>query len=119
MQRRIDNAAYTFSQQPFLLEAIDDSYALFLSTGVLPVDKRMAWPVLKRALCARKVGGGVSHQEPGAPLAGPPREQVFREAVHQLRQVRQAARGVIRALVSAGLDPTDPDFIPREYPKAR
>ena len=80
-------------------------------SGDLPDNRRIAWAVLKRVLCARRAGG-MSSQTPKGRLAGPPREQLFREAAHPCEPARIAARVVIRALVDIGEDPSDPEFVP-------
>lgn len=94
--------------------AIDDLYSRFLSTGELPPVRKAAWDVLERALRAGR-GGRVSWQEHSRPLAGPPRERVFREATHENDTARDAARLLIRILVDAGDDPSDPERIPSDY----
>src|SRR5690606_1198618 len=103
------------SDQPVSVPALDDLYRRFLVTGELPEQPATAWPVLQRALCARR-GGGVWPQSHGQPLAGPPREKVVREAVHENPLARCAARKLIDILVEAGYDPSDPEFIPSDYP---
>lgn len=110
IDRRLDRAGHSIDQQPLAPDAIDGHYTQFLGTGDLPDNRRIAWAVLKRALCARR-SGRVSFQASRGPLAGPPREQLFREATHSCDAARIAARLVIRTLVANGEDPSDPEFV--------
>ena len=120
--RRLTAAAHAIGTRPLALDAIDHAYAKFLRTGEVPDDRRLAWSVLERALHARKasvdIGGGLVGGRARASstgyITGPPREQVFREAVHTTEPPRMAARQLIKLLVSAGYDPTDPEFIPSD-----
>ncbi len=112
--RRLQTTEQILSNQSISPSALDDLYKRFLSSGELPPARNAAWEVLKRTLSARR-GGRVSPQQYGAPLAGPPRERVFREAIHPNKSARDAARTLIRMLVEAGYDPTDPEFIPSDY----
>jgi hypothetical protein len=112
--RRLSTAEVIVGSRPVSPSAIDDLYSRFLRTGELPSSRKAAWGVLQRSLCARR-GGRVSYQENHRPLAGPPREQVFREAVHEHDTARDAARLLIEILVEAGDDPSDPEFIPSDY----
>ena len=112
--RRLSTAEVIVGSRPVSPSAIDDLYSRFLRTGELPSSRKTAWGVLQRSLCARR-GGRVSYQENNRPLAGPPREQVFREAVHEHEPGREAARLLIEILVEGGDDPSDPEFIPSDY----
>jgi len=131
--KRLDAAANAIGSRPLQLQAIDYAYAGFLRNGELPEDCRLAWSVLKRALHARKPpvetasadsvlwalqGSANEHRaasgNQGGYISGPPREQVFQEAVHSSAGPRQFARLLISLLVGAGSDPTDPEFIPSD-----
>lgn len=114
MHRRMQNTEDLLRDQPVSTAALDDLYERFLQRGELPMARNAAWGVLKRTLSARR-GGKVSRQEFGCPPAGPPREQVFREAVFDSEAARNPARALIRILVEAGFDPSDPEFIPSDY----
>lgn len=114
------------NNQPLNPAAIDQAYAEFLETGELHEDRRIAWTVLKRALHARKrrVDPHNGHDSPfqrrvgdgdsAGYIAGPPREQVFREAVSTFGPARKCARLLIDLLVEGDDDPTDPEFIPSD-----
>jgi len=45
----------------------------------------------------------------------PPRERLFREAIHPFEHVRKTARKLLKALASEGYDPGDPEFVPSDY----
>lgn len=96
-------------------QALNDMYSRFVSTGELSTHLGHAWHVLERALIARR-GTRANYQGSGKPLVGPAREQVFREAAHSFEPARIAARFLIRTLVDAGRDPSDPEFIPSDIP---
>lgn len=121
--RRLDVIAQTVRALPFHKQAIDRAYEALLQVGELPADDRLAWTVLERALYARRetVEGRriEARAVAGAPIDGPPRRRVFREAVHCFAPARTAARELIAMLVAAGRDPTDAEFIPSdiELPK--
>ena len=112
--RRLDLVASIVNTQPLSQQALNELYAKFLKAGELPNDARTARAVVERALVARR-SGGITRQEEGLPIAGPPREQVLREAAQPFDVPRKAARLLIEILVEGGGDPTDPEFIPSDY----
>ncbi len=121
--KRLRATENAIRSKPYLLAAIDSAYAKFLRTGELPEDRSLAWHVLERALSARKEAADkrvytrriVSLPEI-KPISGPPRERVFKEAVHEFKPARDLARFVISVLVRSGRDPTDVEFIPSDVP---
>lgn len=136
-QKRLSAAADAIQAQPF---AVDNAYAVFIETGDLPTDLRLARTVVDRALTARrrvpsrvdgdgsgdKLGSVVatleakarrtssSNTPPGNYITGPARRRVFLEAVQPFDLARDTARYVIKDLVRRGGDPTDAEFIPSD-----
>jgi hypothetical protein len=105
----------------------DAAYERFKQTGELPDAEKLARACIDRALnYGHSVRNGMRvldiretlraldrlgktpEREPGWQ---PPRKQLFLEAVYGWEVVRMAARIVIKALVTMGLDPEDPDFV--------
>lgn len=113
---RLNKAQAKLHRIPLGLRSIDDAYSTFLAHGTLPTDRTLAGEVLHRALHARKPLPPSAEQLDQAAAGtlwqpyGTTREMLFREAVCDLKEVRDFARSVIEVVVKAGHDPTDPEL---------
>jgi hypothetical protein len=122
--KRLRTVAERISRFPYRYEAIDDAYAQFLADGTLPDDDALASRVLKRVLHARKPlppDPDDLLQTASRPLSQPygsTREMVFREACCTVKPARDLARDLLKAVVQAGYDPTDPEIIQPELEPA-
>lgn len=114
--KRLQAVQNRISRFPYRFEAIDNAYAQFLEDGTLPDDCSLAWRALLRVLKARKPQADLleEHLAAGNTLwqpCGTTREMLFREACCSDRAVRALARCLLKAMVGAGYDPTDPEVI--------
>lgn len=109
--KRVHAAKARLNRFPYRYEAIDNAYARFLEDGTLTEDDSIAGCVLLRVLNARKP----LPPDPEAPVLyqpyGTTREMLFREACCKVAEVRTFARDLLRVLVQAGHDVTDPELI--------
>jgi len=113
-KKRLQATANRIARMPVQYHAIDDAYTRFLEDGTLPKDCNLAGAVLQRALNARKPVPEQVAELRALGLDQPfgtTREMVFREAVCDLEPARDLARLILRAIVLAGADPTDPEVI--------
>ena len=116
--RRLQAAQDRISRFPYRYHAVDDAYAQFLKDGTLPEDLTLAAAVMHRVLNARKppkeretwrlelIASGALRQPNGSA-----REMFFSEACSEAKWLRDFARGLLKAVVQAGHDPTDPEMI--------
>jgi hypothetical protein len=111
---RVQKTQERINRFPYKYEAIDDAYKRFLEDGTLPEDRAIAGRVLQRVLDARKKVPEVEAERLALGLSQPcgtTREMLFREACCSDKVIRGFARMLLRAMVRAGYDPTDPDLI--------
>jgi iron complex outermembrane receptor protein len=99
--KRLTKAQDRITKSHHRSRIIDKAYDDFLRDGDLPSDRTLAGAVLLRVLKAR---------EP-VPPSGNTREMLFREAACSVEPVRTFAQWLLKALVRAGGDPTDPECI--------
>jgi hypothetical protein len=111
---RVKRAGKAINRFPYKYEAIDEAYARFLEDGTLPEDTSLSGRVLQRVLDARKKVPEVEAERLALNLYQPygtTREMLFREACCKVREVRNFARMLLRGMVRAGYDPTDPESV--------
>lgn len=112
--KRVDSVAKRVNRFPYKYSAIDDAYTRFLEDGTLPEDTALAGRVLQRVLDARKKVPEIEAERLALNLYQPhgtTREMLFREACCKVKEVRDFARVLLRCMVQAGYDPTDPECI--------
>jgi hypothetical protein len=117
-RQRVNNVQKRISRLPYRYHAIDDAYAQFIKDGTLPEDLSLSAAVMLRVLHARKedpemvawrrdlIASGKLRQPYGSA-----REMFFAEACSEHKWMRDFARSLLRVLVQAGHDPTNPDLI--------
>jgi hypothetical protein len=115
---RLRTAQKRISRFPYRHHATDDAYAQFIKDGTLPADLTLSAAVMYRVLKARKpdpeieawrrdlIARGRLRQPIGCT-----REMFFAEACSEQKWLRDFARNILRVIVQAGHDPTDPDMI--------
>jgi hypothetical protein len=126
LAKRVEQLDQRVRSLPLDDRQVDQHFQSFCECGELPSDQRVAAAVVDRALTTQTSPrkpvdfGALLHELKAAITADPadcrpdPRRQLFGEAVHAPEPVQQAARLVIKALVAAGGDVTDPDFVPSD-----
>lgn len=112
--KRLTKAQERITKSHHRSRIIDRAYDVFLREGDLPSDRSLAGAVLLRVLNARKpvpsspeVVENAGSQRLRQPY-GTTREMLFREAACPLAPVREFAQSLLKVLVQAGYDPTDP-----------
>lgn len=95
--KRLDKIEEKVEGIPITSDALDQAFAQFISTGELPEHERLAHHVLDRTLRASR------HRSL--------REILLHEAVHQMQEIRMAARLVLQLLVGAGRDVLSRDLL--------
>lgn len=115
--KRLTKAQERTTKSHHRARIVDKAYDDFLHDGDLPSDRTLAGAVLLRVLKARKP---VPPSPEDVELAaagklrqpyGNTREMLFREAACSVEPVREFAQWLLKALVQAGGDPTDPECI--------
>lgn len=112
--KRVHSVSKHINRFPYKYEAIDDAYRRFLEDGTLPGDTALSGRVLQRVLDARKKVTEVEAERLALNLyqpCGTTREMLFREACCKVKEVRDFARTLLRGMVQAGYDPTDPESV--------
>ena len=125
---KIEDAVRTM---PLSDALVNDAFEAFRATGELPEHGGLAAAVVYRALngdAAGRLGSLVTYIDelghavrvsvqvcthPPEPRPVPPREILFREAVHGQIDVKMAARRALTELVAAGADVADPTWLMR------
>jgi hypothetical protein len=119
--RRLNSVQKRIGRLPYRYHAIDDAYATFIDKGTLPEDLQLSAAVMLRVLNARKpekereawrrdlIASGKLRQPNGSA-----REMLFAEACCKDKAIRNLARSLLRVVVQAGYDPTDPEMIEYE-----
>jgi hypothetical protein len=133
-RRRLDRVAETVAAMPVRDDLLRESFDRFRTTGELPDHGQLAAALLRRALYANPashiedpaayfaqlhhafVQAGMrppapSGEAPRVPLFLSLRERLFHEALSPRECVRLPAHALLRLLVVAGGDVTDPQFL--------
>ena len=129
--KRVARVEQSVATQPIDEDALQNAFASFRATGVLPQSRRLAEAVTDKALLGHRTRsqalddlptliaelrscGNMSMEPDGAVedrISRSVRRSLFAEAIHGHELVQQAARGILRWAAARGIDLTDPKFL--------